>query len=289
MIRAFNQTIAYIESTLDGEIDQKQVAYLAGYSYPLFSRMFSILAGYPLSEYIRLRKLTRAAADLRSTTDRVIDLAFKYGYESSDAFSQAFKRFHGCTPSEVRDGAPFKVFPAIKLALTIQGGKNMEIKIEQKEAFLVAGVKAEGIDNSECPRLWERLFAKVSFDDLAGLGSGQSYGVCYEVTDCNSINYLAGYDVQDESLAQRLGLDLLSVPRAEYAVVKLRGAVPSCIHAGWKYLLEVFLPEEGYKHAGTPDFEVYYPGDMTSPDYEMELWVPLVRAENNRLVQSRRA
>lgn len=278
MIHAFNRTIDYIESVLTDEIDEKKIAHLSGYSYPMFCRIFSILANYPLSEYVRLRKLTNAAIDLREGTERVIDIACKYGYESADAFTSAFKKFHKYTPSEVRNGAVFKVFSPIRLSLTIQGGKNMDITIEKKDAFKIAGLKAVGIENSKCPDIWDTLFQKYSDEELEKLGSGQAYGTCYEPSNKNTINYMAAYDVKDVERAKELGLDILEVPEAEYAVVKLKGAVPSCIHKGWKYVVEIFLPEQGYKHAGTPDFEVYKDGDMDSPEYEMELWVPIVRA-----------
>ena len=279
MIHAFNQTIEYIESVLDDEIDEKKIAYLSGYSYPMFSRIFSILSSYSLSEYIRLRKLTKAAIDLRETTEKVIDIAIKYGYESSDAFALAFKRFHHYTPSEVRNGAVFKVFSSIRLSLTIQGGKNMDIKIERKEGFKIAGIKAEGIENSKCPETWDTLFQRASLDDLEKLGNCQSFGVCYEINNMDVINYMAAYDVKDEVKAKELGLDILEVPEAEYAIVKLKGAIPNCIHEGWKYVMEVFFPEQGYKHAGTPDLEAYSEGDMYSSDYEMELWVPIAKAD----------
>ena len=77
-----------------------------------------------------------------------------------------------------------------------------------------------------------------------------------------------------------MGLNILEVPEAEYAVVKLKGIVPNCIHEGWKYVTGTFFPEQGYRHAGTPDFEVYGEGNMYSPDYEMELWVPIVKDKN---------
>jgi len=278
MIPAFNQTIDYIESVLDDEIDEKKIAQLSGYSYPMFCRIFSILAGYSLGEYIRLRRLTKAAFDLRETTEKVIDIAMKYGYESSDAFALAFKRFHNNTPSEVRNGAVFKVFSSIKLSLTIRGGKNMDIKIERKGAFKIAGVKAKDIETSKCPEIWDALFQKASSDQLAKIGDGYFYGACFEINNENFINYIAAVDVKDEEKAKKIGLDILEIPEAEYAVVKLKGSVPKCIHEGWKYVMEVFFPEQGYKHAGTPDLEFYYDGDMNSPDYEMELWVPIVRS-----------
>ena len=122
------------------------------------------------------------------------------------------------------------------------------------------------------------LYQSNTHDNLESLGDGQSFGVCYEVGNEDVINYMAAYDVKDEKTAKKLGLDILEVPKAEYAVAKLKGAIPNCIHEGWKYVIEVFFPEQGYKHAGTPDFEVYSEGNMDSPDYEMELWVPIVKA-----------
>lgn len=277
MIQEFNRTMDYIESVLDDKIDEKIIANLSGYSYPMFSRIFSILAGYSLSEYIRLRKLTKAAIELRETDKKVIDIAIAHGYESPDSFAAAFKKFHNCTPSEVRNGTVFKVFSAIRLSLTIQGGKNMDIKIEQKDGFKIAGVKAEGIDNSKCPEIWQNLMKKVSFNDLVALGNGKSFGACYETVNMDSINYMAAFDVADVAKAENLGLDILEIPKAEYAVVQIKGAIPQSILEGWKYVVEVFFPEQGYRHAGTPDFEAYTEGDMTKEDYEMELWVPIVK------------
>ena len=74
IIKFFNQTIDYIETTLEDKIDEKKIVQLSGYSYPMFSRIFSILTDYSLSEYIRLRRLTKAAFDLRKNEEKVIDM-----------------------------------------------------------------------------------------------------------------------------------------------------------------------------------------------------------------------
>ena len=156
IIQSFNGTMAYIERTIETGCDEAEIARISGYSYPLFSRIFSILVGYPLNEYLRFRKLSRVAADLRNTDAKIIDIALAYGYESPDSFAKAAE----------------------------------------------------------------------------------------------------------------LGLSVMHIPEAEYAVV----------HQGWKYVMETFFPEQGYCHAGTPDFEAYSEGDMYSKNYTMELWVPIVKA-----------
>lgn len=276
-IQSFNKTIDYIESTLDTEPDEKEIMNLSRYSYPLFSRIFSILVGYPLNEYIRLRKLSCAAADLRNGNEKVIDIAFRYGYESPDSFAAAFKKFHGVSPSEVRNGKSFKVFSPVKLSLTVTGGQTMEIRIEKKKSFSIAGLCIQSNQTTDFPKVWNDLFGKASHDELITMGNGQSYGLCYEVKDCNSFNYMAGYDCTDEQKAETFGLSVMHIPEAEYAVVQLKGPVPDCIHQGWKYVMDTFFPEQGYRHAGTPDFEVYKEGDMYDKNYNMELWVPIIK------------
>ena len=278
IIKLFNDTVNYIETVLDGEIDEKKISSLSGYSYPMFSRLFSMLTETTLSEYIRSRRLTEAAVDLRDTDEKIIDIAMKYGYESPDAFGAAFKKFHGFTPSEVKEGKPFKLVSKIQLALSVKGGRSMDIRIEKKQAFKVAGYNEQDINSSLCPGVWDKLFSKYSREELVKLGTGESVGLCHDVESPDRINYMAGYITTNVEKAKAMGLDILEVDEAEDAVVKLTGKVPECIHAGWKYLMEVFFPEHGYIHSGKPDFEYYCEGDMNSHDYKMELWVPVVKA-----------
>lgn len=278
IIQSFNGTMAYIERTIETGCDEAEIARISGYSYPLFSRIFSILVGYPLNEYLRFRKLSRAAADLRNTDAKIIDIALAYGYESPDSFAAAFKKFHGVSPSAVRNGKEFKSFAPIKLSLTVNGGQTMKVKIEKKSGFTLAGIQVDADLTSDFPKVWNSLFEKASHEELAKLGNGRSFGICSEVKDGKTFTYAAAYDCRDAQKATELGLSVIHIPEAEYAVVQLKGSVPNCIHQGWKYVMETFFPEQGYCHAGTPDFEAYSEGDMYSKNYTMELWVPIVKA-----------
>lgn len=154
----------------------------------------------------------------------------------------------------------------------------MNVTIQKKGSFTVAGFNEENINSSLCPEVWNKLYEKYSHEELASLGDGESVGICHDVENPNVINYMAGYIVTDVDKAKSMGLDILEVEEAEYAIVELKGVVPECIHNGWKYVMEVFFPEHGYVHSGTPDFEYYYEGDMDSKDYKMELWIPIVKA-----------
>jgi len=218
MIKAFNETIRYIESELDGEIDEGRVAVLSSYSYAMFSRLFSILTNMTLSEYIRLRKLTKAAMEINGTDTKIIDIAMKYGYESPDSFTNAFKSFHHVTPTEVRNGEAYRVVSPIQLTLSVKGGKHMDVKIQKKHGFAVAGVKLDNIESSSCPTVWDQLYEKYDYGTLSRMGSGQSYGMCFDVENPSRINYMACYHVGDVSKARKMGLEVMEIKEAEYAI-----------------------------------------------------------------------
>ena len=94
-VTGIQESIDYIEDNLTDDIDYERVAALC-YSSPYhFQRVFGILCGYTLGEYIRNRRLSLAGAELAATEAKVIDVALKYGYESPDSFTKAFQRFHG--------------------------------------------------------------------------------------------------------------------------------------------------------------------------------------------------
>lgn len=277
-LSSFNQAIAYIEAQLEEGVDPLRLGQIAGCPAGLFGRIFSVLGGMPLGEYIRLRKLSKAAYDLKDGQEKIIDLSLKYGYESADAFTAAFKRFHNATPTEVRSGVKFQFLPPIHFSFQIKGGQYMNIRMEKKDRFYMAGLAILAHPESKFSQTWLDLFEQYPEEKLVALGSGQSFGACYDMSQDGSFRYMAGFGASDPAQARALGLEVLEVPAAQYAVVQLHGPVPQCIHEGWEYVMGTFFPQEGFRHAGTPDFEVYHQGDLHSTDYTMELWVPVEKA-----------
>lgn len=275
IIKSFNDTIRYIENVLDEEIDEAEITRLSMYSYAMFSRLFSILTNMTLSEYMRLRKLSKAAIEIRTSDIKIIDVAIKYGYESSDAFTHAFKLFHGVTPSDVRRGLAYKVISPIQLSLSVRGGKDMEVTIQRKKSISVCGVLLENIDAEQCSNAWIELYKRYRHKELSHFGNGKSYGVCMMTNEANKLNYMASYDIRKSEIDKKTNLDFMEIEETEYAIIKLKGKVPECIQEGWKYAMEVFFPEEGYRHSGKPDLEVYFEGDMKKENYSMELWIPV--------------
>ena len=163
-IESISRAIEYIEKNLEGDLKIEDIASYSYISTIYFQKGFSIICGYGVGEYIKNRRLSMAGYEVLNTDKKIIDIAMKYGYDSPDSFTKAFKRFHGYTPKEVRfNGATIKEFAPLKINLVLKGGYTMEYKIEEKDSFKVVGLK--GIfkyENAEreVPKLWKKFFMK---------------------------------------------------------------------------------------------------------------------------------
>ncbi len=132
-IQAIENAITFIEENITEDLTASRIAKEENISPFYFQKGFSMLCGYTVGEYIRMRRLSLAGSELLSSNIKVIDLAMKYGYDSPDSFTKAFTRFHGCTPTEVRLGrANIKSFAPLHIKLTLEGGTIMEYRIEKK-------------------------------------------------------------------------------------------------------------------------------------------------------------
>ena len=143
-IERLNEAIRYIEENLTGEIEYEKLGQIACCSAYHFQRMFAYIAGMPLSEYIRKRKMSLAAVDLQGSDAKIIDVAAKYGYASPTAFNRAFQSVHGVNPSSVKsEGIAIKSFPPITIKITVKGVEEMNYRIEAKESFAINFVAIE--------------------------------------------------------------------------------------------------------------------------------------------------
>ena len=144
MLKQLNDAIMYIEQNLCAELNFDEAAKLACVTTDSFMRFFSYMTGMTLKEYIRRRRLTLAANDLRHGDDRVIDIAVKYGYESADAFSRAFAKQHGVTPSAYRkNGGSLKVYPPASFHIRIKGAKELNFRLIELPETEVYGVSRQ--------------------------------------------------------------------------------------------------------------------------------------------------
>lgn len=146
MLKDLNQLIDYIEEHLTEGLSYKIIAENTGISEYQLKRIFTFIAGMSLMDYIKNRRLTLANRDLLDGS-RVTETAFRYGYETVEGFSRAFRDWSGYLPSEISRYGIQKSFPRLTFFIDVRGGKSMEFRIEKKEQFYVAGVAKKFLSN----------------------------------------------------------------------------------------------------------------------------------------------
>ena len=141
-IIGMQKAIDYIEDNLTESIDYEKIAAQSFSSSYHFQRVFSILCGFTLGEYIRNRRLSLAGTELAASDAKIMDIALKYGYESPDSFAKAFQKFHGVLPSQARsNGGTLRSFSRLVLKLSLEGGSTMNYRIEETPGMILTGYK----------------------------------------------------------------------------------------------------------------------------------------------------
>jgi AraC family transcriptional regulator len=284
-LHRFNEVIDYIEEHLEDEIDLDHIAQTACCSAFHFQRMFSYIADLPLSEYIRRRRMTRAAADLHNGNEKIIDIALKYGYDSPTAFNRAFQSIHGIAPSLARKkGVALKAFPPISFSITIKGDVEMNYRIETKDAFKIVGVKKHYSGSvEECmasvPLFWQKTIQSGVIPDLCVLMNGQPNGLlgvstCMDSSDFDYFIAVATNEATPPDMSE------YTIPQCTWAIFESVGPMPYAIQNLQKQIVTQWLPASGYEYANAPDIEVYFEGDQSADDYKCEVWLPIVIKNN---------
>lgn len=190
-ITGIQKAIDYIEDHITEELHYDQISKRAYSSSYHFQRIFGLLCGYTLGEYIRGRRLTLAGSELVSSNVKVIDIAYKYGYESPESFTRAFTKFHGISPSQAKTcHHQLKSFSKLVVKLTLEGGTIMNYRIEKKDAFQIIE-KAQRFctkDDShtqEIPKFWSESQKDGTIKKLCQYCEGTDFdhcilGICYE-------------------------------------------------------------------------------------------------------------
>lgn len=281
-IERLNCAVHYIEENLCDNINLNQVAKIACCSSYHFQRMFAYMANIPLSEYIRRRRMSLAAVDLKSGGFKVIDVSFKYGYDSPTAFHRAFKSVHGISPSLAKEeGMIVKAYPPIYFQIYIKGVSEMNFRIERKEAFRVVGIseplEMEIEKNFEMvPKMWGNAVVCGTIDKIASLMDGSILGLL-GVSSCNEANNWRYYIGVNSSKPVEDELEELIIPSATWAIFTGEGSNLS-IQELEKRIVTEWLPTSGYEYGNAPDIEVYLNADPANAKYEV--WIPVVKKED---------
>ncbi len=285
-ITGIQNAINYIEDNLTEQLDYTEIAKKACFSSFQLQRTFNMLCGCTMGEYIRQRRLTLAGSELSSSDIKVIDAALKYGYDSPESFTRAFVRFHGITPSAAKkNSGALKSFSRLSVQIILKGGNIMDYTIEKRGAFKVLEkIETVSIDDSvnknSIPDFWTRSKQDGTVDELCSHMSGDDriFGVCYgnAHTDAQSFDYAIAVKC-DNTLTAPEGYRISEIPARTWAVFRCTGAMPDAIQELWHRICAEFFPTSEYEPTFEFDIEVYPDGDMNSPYYKSEIWVPVTK------------
>lgn len=282
-VESLQRAINYMEEHLLDTLAIDDIANQANVSVFHFQRTFAVLTDTSVGEYIRRRRLTLAAEELLRSDEKIIDLAFKYGYDTPEAFTKAFRRQHGVSPSEVRKGkGKLQSYNRLTIQVSLKGVEPVKYSIVEKEEFQVVGIKREySVVNNEnlveIPKLWEEVNSNGTTSLLNQLNNGPVkgvLGVCVDQsnTESRKIDYWIAAAHEGGQPENFLNLE---IPASKWAVFEVRGAMPEAMQKTWERIFSEWFPSSGYRHAGTPELEVYPEDDAYQDDYYSEIWIPV--------------
>lgn len=287
-IKQLNQVMDYIDDNLQGEISYERIAEIACCSIYNFQRMFSYIAQTSLSEYIRSRRLTLAAFDMIKGNERIVDVSVKYGYDSQDAFSRAFRTFHGVLPSTVKkESVTVRSCPKLSFQIVVKGTDKMNYQIEHWPAFKVFGIanriktdKAFGL----VPGIWERAWKDGTIQSFIkcfpdyrpagflGIAAGGEWGNSEEMDYILAVT--SHVDAPDcKHVPAPAGMKEYSYPAATWAIINADGALPNAVQEVYNKFYSEWLPSSGYKLSDLPVIECYMQEDR------QEVWIAIVETD----------
>ncbi len=297
-ISGMQNAINYIEAHLTDAIDYEEVGAQSFSSSYHFQRVFSILCGFTIGEYIRRRRLSLAGAELASSDVKVIDVALKYGYDSPDSFGKAFQKFHGILPSQARNnGSRLKSFSRLVLKISLEGGNIMNYRIEEKPEMILTGYKrhftgvpgerqAQEKDMYVNTRPLQYIMQALSgsldmnYDVITDIGDkGYNFYIAYQLTEYYR-NNLDKPGVLGKDFA--VYYENIKIPKQTYAIFETE----RCQYPTLEYLqlrrkvAAEWLPASGYQIANAPEIVVthWYRGENSNNRYR-ELWIPIEKAK----------
>jgi len=291
-INCIQRAIQAMETHLTEEDVIAQAARAAMLSPFYLERGFKMMCGFSLGEYVRNRRLYQAALEVLSGEERIIDIAFRYGYETPESFSKAFARFHGLSPLQLKkEPRRIRLFLPLKIQITIQGGNDMNFTVEEKPAFTVIGYERKfHFDTSyqEIPRFWDNVYAEkvlplqkkgtADTDEERAIKQNAigEYGVCVDDGAENGhFSYFIAGEFQGGDIPA--GMQTYDFPALTWAVFPCRGPLPGALQSVNTKIFQEWLPNN-------PDYEIAYGANIEwysdqgmpqDADYQSAIWIPV--------------
>ncbi|GHD20381.1 AraC family transcriptional regulator [Streptomyces violarus] len=294
MLERLNQAMEHIERHLDESLDVEELTRIAATSEYHLRRMFSALAGMPLSEYIRRRRLTVAGAEVLAGSETLLEIAVRYGYGSGEAFARAFRTMHGVGPGEARrTGATLVSQARLTFRFTVEGSSSMHYRVVDRPAFTVTGFKARiplvHSGPNEAIIDFVRGLDKQALEHLKKLSDQEPHGfvaVCDDLdpgrAEGTELDYYHGVITSSPAPAPAPeGTTPLPVPPGTWAVFTTSGPAPQAIQELWRDVFTEWFPSNPYRSRPGPEIlRTELSADGTRAD--AELWLPVERETTSR-------
>lgn len=287
MITELNRLIEFVEAHLSDDLDVAALASTLGTTEYHLRRMFSSLTGMPLSEYVRRRRMTVAAAEVIAGAP-VLDVAVQFGYGSAEAFGRAFRAVHGVAPADVRnDGGPLRSQPQLRFRLTIEGNTSMDTRITNRPAFRLVGHAARiPLSHSGRNPHIEALITSLPADEhvrLKELGNTEPSGLLQvsadvdpDYTEGSELTYLHGVALAAATAAPE-DLDVIEVPAGSWAVFRTSGPYPAALQETYAASASQWFPSNPWRLRPGPSIVAVLDRAVDFSTATIELWVPIER------------
>lgn len=287
--KRINAAIDYIEINLESKLDINAAAKTACSSPFHFQRMFNAILGVTPAEYARRRKLSEAAKELALEKVKVMDVVSRYGFESPNAFTRAFRNVYDINPGEVRASkAKLSVFPRESCRIDIKGKSAMNYRIIKKPAFEIIGKgKSFDLDKfmKEAPKFWKKYVATKEYESLYSLNNGR----CGKVSQAPLMSvYIPDENgsrstftdvlaIENDSDSVISGLERFNIPAASYAEFDCTYNASAKMN---KYIYGEWFSATGYERDGNkPDIAAYFPvAFRPMKDMRVRWWIPIIES-----------
>lgn len=275
-INELQKSIDYIEDNLENNINYEIVAKEVGMSAFYFHRIFSAVIGISPTTYIRNRRLTAAAQEISKNNENILDIALKYGFESHEAFSRAFKNFHGVVPKMAKtDGNELKNYRKANLNIEINSNCILNYRIENKEDFRATALfrKFNIEHKDEIPKYWEELKKDGTLKIISDNYNKKLLGICIGTQGIYEYKYGIGIEENIE-INKELGtqtntkIQVIEIPKSTWVVFKCEGQNEKDTNELWTRIYKEFFITSSYKQCMDIDFELY-------DDANTEIWIPI--------------
>ena len=308
-LTSFKKAIDYMETHMLSDIGAKDVADAVHISPSYFQKSFKIVTGYSIGEYLRNRRLYLAGMDVlnavpadnsplqknpKALADKtVLDLAYKYGYDTPESFTKAFSRFHGMSPTQLKSQpTKIKVFLPLIVEISIRGGNKMEFQLEKRQSMQMIGLeRIFSYDTSyqDIPKFWCEFCSRYCTQDTPAPPEEQAirqtivecivgeFGVCVEdIDDGEHFHYYIAGAYQGGAVPE--GMSVFEIPASEWAKFHCIGRIPQSLQTVNTRIFSEWLPgNQEFKMSMPMNIEWYSDGDTDSDDYVSAIWIPVKR------------